>query len=120
MVEWSARLTSCEKRRTGKPDLRASAVDKQLDAGDVARVIRGEEGHRFGNLVRLAYPAKRSGLGDLQAVGRNLLVIHLEFRLVPRRDNDARRHDALTRISRPLRSVAQLRANERKAAFVAA
>src|SRR5439155_16589349 len=44
--------------------LREAAVDEQLGAGDVARVVGGEEHHRFRDLVRRADPAEGNGARD--------------------------------------------------------
>src|SRR6516164_3030752 len=45
-------------------DLGHAAIDEQLDAGDVAAVVRGEEHGGFRHLVRPAHPAQRHGSGE--------------------------------------------------------
>src|SRR5262249_53753049 len=47
-------------------DLGQAAIDEQLDAGDVAAVVTGEEHCGFRHLVRRAHPAHRHGGHDVR------------------------------------------------------
>ena len=60
------------------------AVDRPLGAGDVARVVGGEEGHHGGDLVRAAEAPQREGLGPGGVVSSHGQVEGLgeEFRRV--------------------------------------
>ncbi len=42
-------------------DLCLTAIDEQFDPGNKTAVIRGEEHHRFGDVVRIAQPPQRDG-----------------------------------------------------------
>jgi hypothetical protein len=55
-------------------NLRSSAIDEELDTGDVARVFRREEGNRRGDLVLRAGSAKRRRARCLRVEALDLLV----------------------------------------------
>ena len=76
-----------------RSDLRHAAVDKELDAGDVAAVIRGEEDDRLGDRIRRANAAQgRAGCG-LRLELLDLGVAQAQLGLVAGRDDRARADD---------------------------
>ncbi len=112
-VEFGRRL----KGRRSRLYLRDSTIDEQLGSCDVAAVIGGEEHDRSRDLIWRTEWSER-----------NVLAI-IARRCSPT-DDDARRSQnpgvsvdpgltAFTRMRRDLRSVAQVRTNDRTAAFVA-
>jgi hypothetical protein len=72
-------------------DLRSPAIDKQFDAGDVARVVGCEEGHGLGDLVFRPRSAKRRRRRCLSRESLNLLLAEARRR-VARCDDGARCH----------------------------
>ena len=94
-----------------------AAVDEQLDSGDVTAVIGCEKHDGFGDFIRRAEPTERRHGGN-----------HF-LRCSPASDEANSPFKpgvsikpgliAFTRMRRSLRSVVQVRANERTAAFVA-
>src|SRR3989442_10307837 len=54
-------------------DLGDAAVHEELDAGDVARVVGGEERDRLRNVIRIAHASQRHALGEI--------FLHLRERL---------------------------------------
>ena len=42
-----------------------AAIDEELYARDVARLILSEEGNGFGNFVRVSHPSQRHGFREL-------------------------------------------------------
>src|SRR5206468_10027089 len=73
-------------------DLRQATVHEQLDAGDVAALVRGQEDHCLRDLVGRAYPTERRGRGGFRLDLRDLLVAQAGA-LVPGRDDRAWAHD---------------------------
>src|SRR5207253_3639314 len=96
-------------------DLRESAVDEQLDAGDVAAVLRGEERHGAGDVIGPTEAAERD------PVAKRSFRPSLSVWRRPRSPSVsiAPGLTTLTRILRSLRSVVRVRANDRSAALVA-
>jgi len=98
-------------------NLGQAAIDEQLDAGNVAAVVRGEKHGGIRDLVRRAHPAHRHGGHDVR-----LELVELLPRppgdVDPGRLNRARAI-AFTRILWSLRSIVQQRANDRTAALLA-
>src|SRR3954469_25779387 len=76
-----------------RSDLGRAAVDEQLDARDVATVVRGQEYDRLGDLVGGTDPAEGSGFGRLRLHLPDLLVAQAQFVLVAGRDDRARADD---------------------------
>jgi hypothetical protein len=65
-------------------DLGLAAIDEQLDARDIARVVRREKGHRPGGLVARTGAAPRRDTGSVCFERIDLLVVHAELGLVAR------------------------------------
>jgi hypothetical protein len=97
--------------------LREAAVHKQFRSSDVAAVVGCEEQHGFRDLVRCTEPAERD-------------TVEIIFKRCRPSGEEASRScipgvsmepglTAFTRMRRSSKSVAQVRANERMAAFVA-
>src|SRR5258708_37451879 len=72
-------------------DLRGPAVDKQLNAGDVTRIVGREEGHGRGDFVFRPGSTKRRRGRCLRFAALNLLLAEARG-LVARWDDGARRH----------------------------
>jgi hypothetical protein len=70
-----------------------AAVDEQLDAGDIAAVIRRKEYHRLGDLIGRACAAQRRGRGGLRLDLFDLLVAQTQRVRVTGRDDRARADD---------------------------
>src|SRR6266404_4514553 len=76
---------SLMRRQTDDPrDLGLAAIDEQLDARDIARVVRREKGHRLGGLVARTGAAPRRDTGSVCFERIDLLVVHAELGLVAR------------------------------------
>jgi hypothetical protein len=71
-------------------DLALTAVDEEFTTGDVTTFIGGEEGDRFGDLIRGSRSAQRNGRSDGLSVVVLLLFRHPKACVVARRRNDAR------------------------------
>ncbi len=65
-------------------DLGLAAIDEQLDARDIARVVRREKGHRLGGLVARTGAAPRRDTGSVCFERIDFLVVHAELGLVAR------------------------------------
>lgn len=59
-------------------DLRKAAVDHQLDAVDVAGIVRGQEQGRGGDLVGAGHIAQRHDGGDMFGERLDLRFVHLQ------------------------------------------
>ena len=99
-------------------DLGHPAVDEQLDAGDEAAVVGGEEHGGLGDLVgrRPSGPAGRCAARPALNCSASSSVEARPSRTGVSIGPGLR---ALTRILRPFRSAVQVRANDRTAALVA-
>src|SRR6266481_8490261 len=79
-------------------DLRQATVHEQIDAGNAAALVRGQEDHRLRDLVGRACSTERRGRGGFRLDLRDLLVAQAGV-LVPGRDDRAWAHDVDTNLA---------------------
>ena len=97
-------------------DLRHATIDEQLDARDVAAVIRREEDNGFGYLVECSRPAQRRAGRCAGLVLLNLFIAH--HAAIGGCDNHAGA-DSVDANLAIFKSTDHVRANDRTAALVA-
>ena len=98
-------------------DLDGAAINEQLDAGDVAGIVRSEEDGCFRNLLWSTNATQRNTRGKV-CVDSSLLILIVR-QATQSGCIDRTGASTLTRIFRSLRSLVQPRANERTAALLA-